>query len=55
MDNPDDSGASHIFKFERDDGAQVGIVTDSTHTKARTRNGPRKGTVANKKKATGKT
>jgi small subunit ribosomal protein S13 len=26
-----------------------------THTNARTRKGPRKGTVANKKKATGKT
>lgn len=26
LDNPDDSGASHQFRFERDDGAQVGTV-----------------------------
>lgn len=26
MDWPDDSGASHLYRFEREDGAQVGII-----------------------------
>ncbi len=30
IDNPDDSGASHQFRFEREDGAQVGTITFHT-------------------------
>lgn len=30
LDSPDDSGASHQFRFERDDGAQIGAITFHT-------------------------
>jgi len=30
LDNPDDSGASHQFRFERDDGSQVGAINFHT-------------------------
>ena len=36
-------------------GSYRGLRHQRTHTNARTRKGPRRGTVANKKKATGKT
>ena len=26
IDNPDDTGASHLYRFERGDGSQVGIL-----------------------------